>query len=78
MSRLAASSSSGLEAVASWLVDWCHHLVPVGDAGILDVVSGEAVNGSSLPTVASSGVVASMAASGTLPVRNSRGYISIP
>ena len=75
-SRLATSSFSGLEAVASWLDDWCHHLVLVGGANILDIVGGEAVNGSSPPTVASCGVVASMAASGTLPVRSSSRYIS--
>ena len=75
MSRLATSSSSGVEAVASWSDDWHHHLVLVGDASVLDV-GGKAVNGGSPPTVASSGEVASIAASGTLPVRSSRGYIS--
>ena len=76
--RLATSSSSGLEAVASWLDNWSCCLVPVGGAGILDIVAGEAVNGGSLPVVASCGVIAIMASSGTLPVRSTRGYISTP
>ena len=78
MSRLATSSSSGLEAVASWLDDWCCHLVPVWGVGILDTVGWEAVNGGSLPTVAGCGVVASMAASGIWPVRSRRGYFFTP
>ena len=77
-SRLAASSSSGLEAVASWSDSSCHHLVPVGGAGILDILGGESVNGGSLPAVAGCGVVASMLASGTLPVKSSNRYISTP
>ena len=77
-SRPAASSSFALEAASSWSDDWHHHLVPVGGASILETVGGEAVNDSSLPAVAGCGVVASMVASGTLPVRSSRGYISTP
>ena len=55
-----------------------YHLVLVGFASVLETVGGEAVNGSSPPTVAGCGVVASMAASDILPVRSSRGYISTP
>ena len=76
-SRLAASSSSGLEAVTSWSDDWHHHVVLVGGTSI-DTVGEVAVNSGSPPAVASSGVVASMAASGTLLVRSSREYISTP
>ena len=77
-SKLAASSSSGLGAVASWSNSWHCPLVLVGGAGVLDTVGEEAVNGGSLPTVASCGVVDSMVASGKLPVWSSRGYISTP
>ena len=48
-----AASSSALEAAASWLDEGCHHLFPDGGVGILGTVGGEAVNGSSLPIVAS-------------------------
>ena len=73
-----ASSYSGLSIIASWSDDQHHHLVLVGGAGVLDTVSGEVIDGSSLPTVASCRVVVSMAASGTLPVRSCKGYISTP
>ena len=49
-----------------------------GVAGVLDTVSGEAVDGSSLPTVTSCRVVANMAANGTLPVRSCRGIHQYP
>ena len=78
MSNPVASSSSGLSVVASWLDEQHCHLLLVGSAGILDTVSGDAVDDGSLLTVASCRVVASMAASGTLPVRSCKGYISTP
>ena len=78
MSKLAASSSSGLEAVASWLDNWHHFLFQVGGASILYTVCGEPVISDPLPTVAGCGMVTIMVASDTLPVRSSRGCISIP
>ena len=75
-SKLAASSSSGLSINASWSDEWFHHLALVGDAGVLNIVGGEAVDGGSLPAGASCGVVASMVVSGTMPVRSCKEYIS--
>ena len=73
-----SSSSSVLEAVASWSdKGWHCHLVLVGGVGMsLNLWVGRLLTAVSLPTVASCGVVASMVASGTLPVRSSQGYIS--
>ena len=56
MSGLATSFSSALEAAASWSGEGHHHLVPDGGVSILGTVGGEAVNGSSVPIVASCGV----------------------
>ena len=53
MSRLATSSSSALEAAASWSDKGCHHLVPDRGAGILETVDGEVATSGSPPTVAS-------------------------
>ena len=75
-SKLATSSFIGLAIIASWPNDQHYHLVLVGGASILNPVGGEAVNSNSLPTAASCGMLASMVASGTLSVRNCRGYIS--
>ena len=75
------AGTSGLSMVASWLDEQHHHLIPVGGAGISDTEGGEAVDVSSLPAVASCRVVAGIpkiAASGMLPVRSCKGYISTP
>ena len=80
MSNPTVSSFSGLGMVASQSDKWCCCLVLVGGADISGTVGGEAVDVSSLPTVASL-VVASipkMVASSMLPVRSCMGYISTP
>ena len=77
MSKPAIFPSCGLGIIASWSDKQCQHLVLVEGDSILDPVCGEAVDGSSLPTTGC-GVVASMVASGTLPVRSCKGYISTP
>ena len=81
MSSPKVSSSSDLGVVASQSDEQHCHLFLVGGAGISDTVGGEAVDISSLPTVDSCKVEADipkMVASGTLPVRSCKGYISTP
>ena len=70
-----------LSVVASQMDEWCCCLILVGGAGASDTVGEEAVDVSSLPAVSSCRMVASipkMVASGTLPVRSCKGYISTP
>ena len=71
-----ASSSSGLDMVASWSDEWHHHLILVGGAGISDTVGGEALDVGSLPAVGGCRVLAGMVASGMLLIMSCKGYIS--
>ena len=78
-SSSAASSCLGIDT--PWLNEWCHHFASIRIADISNTLGMEAVNIGSLPSTACGWVAASipkMVASGTLPVRGCKGYISVP
>ena len=81
MPSCAVPSSSGVGIDAPWLDKKHCHFVPVGVAAFSDAPGIEAVDVSSLPATADGWMVVSipkMEASGTLPVRSWKGYISNP